>query len=475
MQRLAFVAFSMVVVAGCNERNPEFCPNGATANGAACIDAPAGTGGHCTPTTGCTADPMFPICDTTKGGGTCVTCTTDKHDLCMGATPRCDMATESCVACVDDSDCGSTGVCLPTGACADPRKTIHAVSTSGSSNASTCGGNASAGSACDLDTALMIAKMGLGKNVIKLDDAGPYKSMTNFTVDVDAAVELIVDARGATLQAHSSSSPVITINDNKGMTMLGGIVSGATGGGGDGIRCGMNATLTIVGATLQMNDESGIDASSCTATVTNSIIRDNGKAGGFAGIEFTKGLLIISQSQLISNGGGGINISNATFAIVGNVFLSNGSITAPAGGLVVSTNTVQNRLEFNSFTDNKSGGGVAPGIQCTPTSALTAQNNIIYSNSGSIVPQVGGGCMHAYSDIGPLPVPTAPTNLDGGNNMSMDPNFMSPTSDLRLQAVTPVRGKANPQADLGTIAAKDLAGKPRVPPADLGAYQAPPM
>ena len=476
MRRLACIVLSMVVVAGCDERNSEFCVNGASADGKACLDAPMGTGGHCTPTTGCTSDPMFPICDTAKNGGTCVTCTTDKHDLCAGATPRCDMATESCVACVDDGDCGGTGVCLPAGGCADPNKIIHAISTSGSSNMNTCGG-VGAGNACDLDTALAIAKSGMGKNVIKLDDAGPYKSaMNNFIIDVDAALALILDARGATLQAHNSNSAVITINDGKGMTMLGGTVTGATGGGGDGIRCGMNSTLIVAGAVLQMNDESGLDASSCTAMVTNTVIRDNGKAaGGFAGIEFAKGTLTISRSQIISNGGGGITISNGTFTIVGNAFLSNGSTTAIVGGLFASTNTPGNRLEFNSFTDNKSGAAVAPGVQCAATSGLTAQNNIIWNNNGLNVAQVGGSCLHAYSDVGPMPVPTIPTNLDGGNNISMDPKFVSATSDLHLDAATPVRGKANPQADLGTIASKDLAGKSRVPPADLGAYQAPPM
>jgi hypothetical protein len=46
-------------------------------------------------------------------------------------------------------------------------------------------------------------------------------------------------------------------------------------------------------------------------------------------------------------------------------------------------------------------------------------------------------------------------------------------TDLHLKAGTMVRGKANPGADLTGIASKDMAGKLRVPPADIGAYQAP--
>jgi hypothetical protein len=76
MHRLAIIIVSLIALAGCKEVNPNFCPNGtsASATGASCLDAPPGTGDHCTATTGCTADPMFPICDTAKNGGTCVQC-----------------------------------------------------------------------------------------------------------------------------------------------------------------------------------------------------------------------------------------------------------------------------------------------------------------------------------------------------------------------------------------------------------------
>jgi hypothetical protein len=383
------------------------------------------------------------------------------------------MDTESCVACVDDNDCGGTGVCLPTGACADPTKIIHAISSGGSMMMNTCGG-IGVGKACDLDTALLVARSGLGRNVIKLDDPGPYISaMNNFVVDVDIALGLTIDARNATLH-HNATGAIFTINLSKGMAILGGTIEGATGGGGDGIRCSDTAVLTILGTTIRTNDESGIDASDCTLTIMSTDIQDNSKSTSgtlYSGIETSKGSITISRSQIISNRGGGIIINNGKFVIVGNVFLGNGDNASALGGVSLSTATLGDRLDFNTLADNKSQAGVAPGIQCTAIPGFMAQNNVVWDNNGPTAVQVGGGCLHAFSDIGPISI--VGSSIDGGNNLSVDPMFNGPTTDLNPRAMSPIRGKANPQADLTGIASKDIAGKVRTQPADLGAYVVP--
>jgi hypothetical protein len=464
---------SVVVFVGCKTDNPQSCGFQANADNPACTDGGSGSS-QCTKNDDCMSTPTSPLCDTTKGGGVCVQCMQSHTDLCMGTTPRCDLGTEECVACIDDGDCGGTGVCMPTGSCADPTKIIHAVSSGGSQMMTSCGAMG-VGNACDLDTALLVARSGAGKNVIKLDDAGPYKSMMmNFVVDVDTAIGLTLDARNATLHPNRDGA-IFTINDNKGITILGGTIETATGGGGDGIRCGTNATLTVQGTTLRLNDESGIDASGCTLTVTNADIHDNSKALGlmfFPGIQVSGGSITISRSQLASNHGGGIMLSNnGTFIVVGNVFLNNGNNISPAGGVSFLTSTSGNRLEFNTFAENKSSTGVGSGIQCL-VAGFMAQNNIVWNNNGPTGIQVDGNCLHAYSDIGPTSI-IGMSAFDGGNNIKADPKFNGATTDLSLSSMTPVRGKANPQADLTGIASMDIAGKARTQPADLGAYVVP--
>lgn len=462
MHRLVFMVVSVLIFAGCKTDNRESCERLENAENVECSDA--GThGGQCTNPSDCTNTPNYPVCDTGNNGGTCVQCTTGQKDLCMGMTPRCEA--DVCVACVDDNDCGGTGVCLPSGACADPDTIIHAISTGGSMNTTTCGGMG-VGNACDLDTALSIAQT--EKNVIKLDDIGPYKAMmNNFIVNTDISIGLIIDARNAILQ-HNAVGPIFTINAGKGMTLLGGTLEGAQGGGGDGILCKDPGVLTIHGTTLQMNEESGIDSSNCLLTITKAIIRDNSKAtsGTFPGVDVSKGSIAISQSQIISNKGGGITVgSNGKFTVVGNAFLGNGNIGDGTGGFSAMTSATGNRLEFNTFIVNKSQPPAAPGIQCMAPAGFIAKYNIVWNNDNGVAgAEVGGSCPHTYSDIGP-----ALTAVSGMGNIKDDPLL---TNDGHLQANSPAIKKAD-GADLTDIASKDIDGHPRIAPADLGAYQAP--
>jgi hypothetical protein len=227
------------------------------------------------------------------------------------------------------------------------------------------------------------------------------------------------------------------------MTILGGTIEGATGGGGDGIRCGTNATLGVHGTTIRMNGESGIDASGCAVT--------------------------LSRSRIVSNLGGGVVIINGKFVIVGNVFSANGDSASPDGGITILTGLdPMNRLEFNSLSGNHAqGGGNGPGVQCTAGAGFIVRNNIIWNNNDNVGPQIGGNCKHAYSDIGATGV-TSPS--DGGNNMSIDPMF---TSDLHVLPTSIVLQKADLSTILDGIGARDIDGEPRVAPADLGADQLP--
>jgi len=470
MPRLALLTVSFLALAGCSERNSQFCDNPKNANDPTCK-----SGGPCTTDTDCTSTSGFPVCDTNATSattGTCVLCTATDHSACTGMTPRCENL--ACVACVDDSDCGAAGVgvCLPNGSCADPNSIIHATV-----NGSMSPGCGDVGNACTLTNALMAVT--LTKNVIKLDEAGPYTSdMNNIVVNTDAAIELTIDARGAVVHSNTDGA-ILTINSNKATnkpaTILGGTIEGATGSGGDGIQCNANATLNIFGTAIRTNEESAINAGNCTLTVTGADIRNNSTKTGstvFSGIVISAGSITLSRSTIVSNRGGGISIANnGKFEVVGNVFLSNGDSGVNVSGVSISTTTSGNRLEFNTITQNKSDMTHAAGVQCSAPN-FTAQNNIIWNNNSTL--GINGmqvnGCSYMYSDIGPAFIP-----ILNDHNLIIDPSFVNDTNDLHLQPGSMVRGKANPGANLIGTASKDMDGKPRVQPADLGAYVAPPQ
>lgn len=467
MLRLTLVVVPLLALAGCKTENTAFCAMNPGMQG--CPDA-ATSGGSCHDSTDCKLG-NFPLCDTTDN--TCVQCTTGDQTHCMGMTPRCD--NRECVACVDDSDCDSgVGVCLPSGGCADLNNIIYAVPSGGLPMAP-CGGMG-VGNACTLDTALTLATT--SKNVIKLDAGIPYTSDTNYIVDTAPAIGLTIDARGAVLHRITDGA-ILTINSDKAVTILGGTIEGAKGGGGggDGIRCNANGTLGIYGTTIRTNEESAIDAATCTVVVTGAEIRGNSTKLGTAlypGIQITDGSITISRSSIVSNRGGGLAISNnATFEVVGNVFLSNGDSLGNVGGVSINTTGPGDRLEFNTITQNKSDTALAAGVQCT-LAGFTAQNNIIWHNNNAPAItgiQVSGTCSHAYSDIGPTFSPTT----NDHDNVNTDPSFINEFTNLHLQPGTMVRGKANPGTDLTGIASKDMDGKVRIRPADLGAYVAPPQ
>jgi hypothetical protein len=305
------------------------------------------------------------------------------------------------------------------------------------------------------------------KNVIKLDDAGPYVangSSVNYTVNANVTI----DARSATLH-RNMDGPILTIGNGKTVTIFGGKIEGATNA--EGIQCTSNATLTVDGTTIAMSDKSAITAATGSKLiVTNAIINNNSlKAGQFLSAIVANGdSVTLSRSHVLLNKGGGINVSSGTFVIVGNVFQSNGDVNSPNSTVTIATGyDPMNRLEFNSIAGNLAQTGDNPGVQCSAGVGFVARNNIIWVNIGNVGAQIGGNCQYAYSDVGPTSVTGA---NDAGNNLSVDPLV---TSDLHLMSLSPVIKKADPNANLTGVAAKDIDGDSRVMPADMGADQIP--
>lgn len=461
MIRSLLPVVAIAALAACQTRNPNYCPDDAGMCGS---PGDGSSGGRCSSDSDCkTAD--FPACDLTVNQ--CKPCTASNPGVCTGTNaPHCD--SNACAACVDDRDCSNgAGVCLATGGCALPGQIIHADSTKAGS--SDCGDGILP--ACSLTGALGLVAP--GKNVIKLDDVGPFLA-EGFMVTNDVTIDARVNG-GATL-SRSNNGPVITVMGGKSFTLLGGIVHGTAGKDSDGINCsGSGSTLVVVDTKVENNDQSGINADTCTLNLTRVTVSNNSKkAGAFApGIIVNKGSISLAQSRIDSNNGGGLSITNAVFQIVGNVFSNNGppgtaampDPPSPVGGIsITAPANSANRLDFNTITGNHAQAGNGPGLQCT-AGGLNVRNNIIYGNNDNLASQFGGNCQPVYSDLGFI-------TIDTNNNTHADPMF---GTAFHLTANSALLGKADPSSDLTGIAAKDIDGEKRIKRsgagADIGADQ----
>lgn len=459
MVRLFVASLAAVVglgFAGCKTENPAFCANPANAGIEGC-PGDATSGGACSVDGDCKMAGL-PACDLAIANGTCKACTATNKGVCAGKTPHCD-STDTCVACVDDAQDCAGGVCLADGGCADTATILHASSTS--SKMTGCG---DAGNACSLQGAINLAAP--GKNVIKLDDAGPFVAMGGgFAI----ASDLMLDARGATL-TRSGAGPILTVGGGKTVTLLGGTVHGTAGGNDASIKCSNSSTLNIVETVIETSDLSGITADMCTLVITRATVRNNSvkPATYVPAISLNNGSLTLTRSHIEGNNGGGVAVTSSTIVIVSNIFSGNGSIgnvsnpnPSAVGGMNLQLSASSgNLLEFNTIVGNHASiGGNGPGIQCV-LSGFTARNNILWMNNDNATVQIGGNCIHAYSEV-------AGVAVDMNNNTHVDPML---GSDFHLLGSSnPMMGKADPATDLGGPAATDIDGQARVARTAMGA------
>lgn len=396
-----------------------------------CVDEPSGAAA-CATSDDCAAPSG--ICDL-AGTGQCVQCTPDHAMACMASTPVCGVD-RRCRACAAHGECPLSNTCLPDGTCAD-RSDVAYVDPAGTDNAS-----------CSLSAPCtrVAAALATGRPYVKFHG----RIDEPVVVGQQRSLSFLADP-GATLTStrpSAGSQPVLTIRDT--------------------------------GTSLSVYDLNIADASDTAAvgvvipqasgdpllTLTRVTISNN--PGG--GILVSGGRLRLTQSMVRDNLGGGIMVNSpATFQIVGNVVVDNGTGDSPLGGIAISTvASPSNRLEFNSFYQNASQDGIGAGVRCA-AGAFVARDNI-YFDDGTPTnhEQVSGTCAHTYSIVKPGSLPA------GDGNMAADPGFVDASGgNLHVKAGSPAIGAADPAADLSGLAARDLDGTLRTRPATLGAYQAP--
>jgi hypothetical protein len=249
-------------------------------------------------------------------------------------------------------------------------------------------------------------------------------------------------------------------------------ITNAQGGGSNNVTVSDTANLTLNRVMLTGAAANGASLTGGHLTCISCIIATNALRGIDA---LTAGTITIARSTISGNINGGIRISDdVVFQIVGNVLYHNGQTDKNSGAISVNVNTKApdaqpNQLDFNTIVANAS-NTLAQGVTCAAGTTMKARNNIIWDNgivADAIQANTDGQCSWEYSDVGPTAL------LNGSaSNMNMPPQFASEAAgDLHLTASSPVRGMADPAADLGGLAAQDIEGQMRVSRADVGAYQ----
>jgi len=225
----------------------------------------------------------------------------------------------------------------------------------------------------------------------------------------------------------------ITIQTNGKLTVQGLTIQGATGTGGDGLRCAgptTKATLVAVENTIADNKGHGVLGSFCDVTLRRNVIQ--------------------------SNQAGGADLSKGAFVVVNNVVAQNGKVDpggSSVGGLNLNSGTTVT-FSNNSVGSNSASTGTASGVNCSST-AYTLYNSIIWGNSGSVYTT----CTANHSDVEGI--------ATGSGNINVNPNF---TTTFIPQATQCFNSGTNSAPGLGVL---DVTNGPRIKSAvvDMGAYE----
>lgn len=413
--------------------------------GRSCIATPAG---RCTTAADCPAE--LPACNAETF--TCERCGSDA--ACAGtASPRCDLGSGTCVACLGAGDCASEVCDEGTRTCVDPATVIY-VATDGVAT-----GACTQAQPCNT-IQLGVSQVSAGRALIKVR-AGTYAEQVTLS-----GVTATITGDGAVVAP--SGIPGLVVQDGAQVTLEGVRVTGVQGAANPpGIRCHIVASgvpsLRLRRVTVDKNSI-GIAATGCALTIEQSTIVGN--VGGVGVAAAADCVLTIERSTIGGNTGGGVNISGGTFVLTNNMIVANGSPTSTFGGVSIGqiSSGTPLRFDFNTVTANGGAPGARTGVDCAQVLVpLTFSNNIVYGNqvagTGS---QIGGNnCSYAYSDIGPQAAA-------GTGNVNVDPLFVDPmNANYHLQAGSPARDAAAPAATL-TV---DIDGdrRPQGGRSDMGA------
>jgi hypothetical protein len=346
----------------------------------------------------------LPHCAST---GACAECR-DSND-CPVAQPYCDSF--QCRACESDTDCASAACEVETGMCLAESDTLY-VAQNGT-------GNCTKAAPCGSITAAL--GMVAGQKMYIKVEPGSYSDevvINNKTVTISGP--------GATLSPTITKMSAMSVTGTSVVT-VDDLTFNGTFGGADEIHCDSSTTPA---ASLDLE---------------HVVVKN---ASGWGVQMLTCASLQLERSEIIANANGGLSISTntASFVILNDFIIDNGSSTTFGGVSILSLLTAGNRFEYNTVAGNTSANTIPAGVTCNGLGA--APNNIIYGNHGSAA-EVDCKWNFPYSIVGPEQQAGA---------MNIDPKFNSPgTNDYTLQPGSPARNLADPSSTMNI----DYQGQPR--------------
>ena len=349
----AMIALSLATACG-KTLNPAFCdehPNDMDCrnSGMVAIDAPMG---ECQSSAMCVGNMNGTVCDVQSQ--MCVQCIVGVDvNSCSGTTPNCG-DDHACHGCVSDANCAASGVCLPTGTCADPLAVLYA-RPNGT-------GNCDQATPCTFTQAIAAATT--ARHTIKLlVDQGTLYRDPPITFD-KMLVGVQVLGYSAVYEPTGSGDAITVSSGN--VELVGLTVRKATQGG-SGVACAGAATLALRRAAITDNAAFGLTTLGCTLTV--------------------------ERTRFQRNPDGAMNLTAGTLELRNNIIDRNGTGDQLDQGNVHITNA-SGRFVFNTMVQNLSKGGSSRvgGILCSPASGLQmlVSRNIISDNGGGDT--FGGNC-----------------------------------------------------------------------------------
>ena len=344
---------ALLALAGCLKKSKLYCEMHATdLENCGYLDAGIDARPTCAGDPDCASSPGAPYCE--LGTGFCVECYLPEHCAANPEKKFCDLETFRCASCREHADCTSA-VCLDTGVCGDD------------------------------------------SNVAYVDPmADPANMQCTFAAkcqtiaDALATMRPYIKLQGAIVEPVDLSDRMVTFLAEPGTTWSrsnGGVVLKITAGSEVSAY-----DVTILGMGDQgISVESGSTARLTHITVTGCNTKDK------PAIDVLDSTLVLTQSTLVGNLGGGLRTDAMTTFNVTNTFLvRNGKTDGMFGGAKLgATTSGVNKFEMNTIVDNIAGTGNVAGLFCA--GAVPAPNNIIARNVAGAavttpanVPALGG-------------------------------------------------------------------------------------
>ena len=434
--------------APCSEPATPICHDGD------CI--PCGSNDQCA-----ARDPALPIC---APDGRCVECLLS-HDCVAGTSPICE--DETCRACDNATEClgrdQTTPACGPSGACVECRSHADCAGTiarpacdSATSTCVPCTADEQCHYFCDRD-------FGTGRCITEaeirfVDRRGCAEPGTGTFNDPYCEITTAVAHLGLARYIYVFTGVYEPVSVSGQSFRLradtGALVQEASSGASFAVGGGSVVEVQRLGVQASAGTAAGFAVTTGRLTLRN--VRVEGL--GDVGVRCTTGHLALDASAIVANAGGGLDLSSCTYQVVNSVIAQNGGATTSFGGARIATPGAGSTFIHNSVLANAAKPDHVAGVQCLQAAAVT--NSIVWWNTPLEVGQ--GFCAVTYSNLGEV--------KDGTGNMNIAPALLGVgTGDYHY-----VAGSAGiDAADLAVAPPRDFDGQPRPygSAPDLGAFE----